>query len=287
VALAVPPVSTRPREIAEGVWWLPECVVIPLKGVPTHVHVSPYLVIGSEKTLLWDAASPQQWQNVERSLDALLGGRPLDYLVPSHPEVAHCGNVPRIMEKYPAVQLVGDVRDYPLYFPRFAARMTSLPVGAEIDLGSHRFELVDAVLKDLPSTQWGYESSQQVLFVSDGFAYSHRPPLEGDDRPTHSPGECDMFASELEAAPGPEQIVWITKAALYWTHFVKMDLFLEWFEEVLYEHPARFVAPAHGSVIDDVDAVLWTVWEALRMSYDPTSGVGKARSYIAAPARPA
>jgi flavorubredoxin len=285
VSVGVPPVSTAPREIADGVWWLPECVVIPLSGAPTHVHVSPYLIVGSEKSLLWDVASPQQWPNIERSLDSLLGERPLDYLVPSHPEVAHCGNVPRVMEKYPGVQLVGDVRDYPFFFPQLARRMVSLPVGTEIDLGSHSFTLVDAVLKDLPSTQWGYESSQRVLFVSDGFAYSHRPPLEGDDRPTHAPGECSLFAGELDAAPAPEQIVWITKAALYWTHFVKLDLFLEWFEDVLREHPADFVAPAHGAVIDDVDGVLWTIWEALRLSYDPSRGARKAGSYIAAPTR--
>jgi hypothetical protein len=154
--------------------------------------------------------------------------------------------------------------------------MIACPPGTRLDLGGPEFVFVEAVMKDLPSSQWGYESSQQVLFVSDAFAYSHRPPTEEDDHPTHRQGECSLLASELGVPPGPEQIVWITRAALYWTRFVKMERLLGAFSGLLDVYPARLVAPAHGAVIDDPDAMVWRIWDALSLAYDPYGGVKHA-----------
>jgi flavorubredoxin len=170
---------------------------------------------------------------------------------------------------------VGDVHDYPLFWPQHADRMVHYPVDAEIDLGSHTFRFVEAQIRDLPTSRWGYEVSEQVMFVADGFAYSHQPPLEDDDRPTHKLGECRLLATELAGEPGPEQIVWITRSALYWTRFVKMDRFLERFKATLAANPVKVVAPAHGLVIDDLD-ILTTIWSALDLAYSPDAGVKAA-----------
>lgn len=269
-------VSSASREIAPGIWWIPECLEVNLSGVPTHLHTSPYLILGSEKTLLWDTATPTGWSGIEQALSRLLAGRRLDYIVPSHTELPHMGNLHRLLAKYPEATVVGDMRDYPFFFPAFADRMVDYPLGAEIDLGSHRFVFVEAVIKDMPSTQWGYETSQQTLFVADAFAYSHQAPIDDDERPTHSPGECTCLASELGGAPGPEQVVWITRAALYWTRFVKLELFRDSLLKLLRDRPTRIVAPAHGAVIDDPDSILWPIWDALQLSYDPDKGVKAA-----------
>lgn len=266
-------VTNEPREIAAGIWWIPACLSTMLEGKETHVHAAPFLIVSSEKTLLWDTAPPIQWPDVERSLDQILGDRPLDYLVVSHPEVAHGGSVARVLERYPDAQLLGDLQDYPLFFPHLADRMVSHPLGEPLDLGSHRITLVEALLKDLPNTVWAYESAQQVLFVADGFAYSHRPPLEDDDRPTHVPGECASLASELGEPPSAAQVVWITKSALYWTRFVRMDSFVQRMEALLSRYPSRLLAPAHGAVIDELDTNLPLLWEALETAYSPDTAV--------------
>jgi hypothetical protein len=269
-------VYNDPREIAPGVWWIPLCLERIKSGIEVHLHNSLYLIAGSEKTLLFDGGMPHAWEGIQKSLKVVLGDRPLDYIVPSHPELAHCGCVPQLMAKYPNAELLGDRRDYPRFFPKFADRMFERAIGSEIDLGSHKFVFVDAIIKDLPSTQWGYERTQQVLFVGDGFAYSHQQPLDGEDEATHAPGECVLCASEVGRPPSKESVVWITKSALYWTRFVEMDRFLlEPFKLLLEEHPTRLVAPAHGAVIDDLE-LLWTVWDALRQSYDPALGVAQA-----------
>jgi glyoxylase-like metal-dependent hydrolase (beta-lactamase superfamily II) len=268
--------SSPPREIAPGIWWITECLVMPLGGSVKHLHVAPYLIVGSDAVLLYDTGTPSQWKNLQLRLDAILGDRPIDYIIPSHPEIAHCGNAIRMLEKYPSARLLGDIRDYANYFPDHVDRFGSLAAGEVLDLGSHRFEFVDALIKDLPNTQWGYEQATGTLFVADGFAYSHQPPIEGDDRPTHLEGECNLLASELGAPPSDEQVIFITKAALYWTHFVKLSQFLSQFKDLLRQYPPTIVAPAHGAVIDDVDNILWLIWDSLEKAYDPARGLASA-----------
>jgi flavorubredoxin len=267
--------TSEPREIGQGVWWLPQCLVMRLSGELTHLHASQFLILGSEKSLLFDTGFSQQWPSLCQILDQLLGDRPLDYVVPSHPEVLHSSNAPGLLERYPGSVLTGDIRDYPYYWPDYAARMVPRSVGDTLDLGGHEFTFLEALIKDLPSSQWGYEASQQILFVADGFAYSHQAPIEGDDHPTHAPGECTMYATELPGAPGPEQVVWITKAALYWTRFVRLDRYREAFERMIADHPTELVAPAHGAVIDNIDTV-WSIWDALNLSYSPLEGIATA-----------
>lgn len=267
--------AAEPREIAPGIWWMPLCLEFVPAEELTHIHNAQYLIVGSDKTLLFDTGMPFQWNEIDSQLDQILGDRPLDYFVPSHPEIGHCSGTGHMFEKYPDTVLIGDVRDYTLFWPEYADRMIAAPIGSTIDLGSHTWHFVDALLKDLPSTQWGYESSQQVLFPADGFAYSHQPPVEGDDRPTHSPGQCRLMATELPGEPGPEQVVWITRSALYWTRFVKMDRFYDQLQTLLSEHPVQIVAPAHGVPINDMK-ILWTIWEALGLSYSPDAAGVKA-----------
>lgn len=274
-------VVNRPREIADGIWWIPSCLNLTVAQQQVHVHNSPYLVLGSEKALLWDSSDPTSWQGISESLDELLDGRTLDYIVPSHQEVPHSGNVRRLLDKYPEAMILGDVRDYHVLFPDVADRLHSLPPGSQIDLGSgDSFVIVDAIIKDLPATQWGYATRQQVLFTADAFAYSHMAPADDEDRPLHRPDECMRLASELDGRPGPDNVVWITRAALYWARFIPIDDHLPAFKALLAQYPAKLIAPSHGSVIDDM-TLIPVIWEALSLAYDPEGGVAAAVGTVA------
>jgi flavorubredoxin len=269
-------VTSSAREIAQGISWIPACLEIDIGTGPTHVHNAPYLIAGPERALMWDTGPPSNWSGVAAELDKLLGDRSLDYLVPSHPETPHCGNLHRLLAKYPEAQVVGDVRDYHLIFPSEVERFVQLPPGSEIDLGpGQRLILLSALVKDLPSSQWAYAPEQQVLFTTDAFAYSHHAPFEDEDRPLHSPDQCRLMASEIGAKPRPEQIIWITRAALYWAQFKKMDAYKEPFDELLRTYPTRMVAPAHGAVIDDM-SIVSVIWEALNLAYDPEAAAPRA-----------
>lgn len=264
-------VSSEPREIAPGVWWLPKCIVSDFTGTRCHTHTAPYLLLGTEETLLYDTGPPGHWPAVEHDLERLLGGRRLDWIVPSHPEVPHCGNVRRLLDRFPQARLAGDVRDYPLYFPEHADRLEPMPFGSVIELGGgRRFRFVPAPIKDLPSTQWGYEESGQILFVADAFSFTHHVPPEeagGLELPVHMDGECTLLSSEIEHPPTLDQIQWINERALFWTRYARAEPFLKATEELLIRHRTRLIAPAHGAVIDQIDIIMPLIWQAYRGSY--------------------
>lgn len=263
--------STRdlPREIRPGVWWVGACLESGAFDEPVHFHTSAYVVIGTNKTLMFDTAPPGAWPKVDQDLDQVLGNRPLDYIVPSHAEIPHAGSLGRVVEKYPDVTILGDLRDFHLYFPDEVHRMHPVPHGTEVDLGGgYRFAVLDAVIEDLPTTVWGYEHSQQVLFPVDALGYGHLPQISDDvDEPLHRPGECALLTSELHHPPALDLATHLTKSSLFWSRFVDIGPYFERFDALLERYPARLLAPAHGSVVDDLDIIMPVMREAHRQAF--------------------
>jgi flavorubredoxin len=263
-----------PREIMPGIHWLGFCNATDMFGGTIHVHTAPYVIVGPEASLMVDTGSPVQWSwNFTGKLDQVLNGRRLDWVFPTHSEVPHCGNLRRIVERYPEVRIAGDVRDYQLHFPDLVDHFHPLAPGDALELGgSSRFIALPGLIKDLPTTLWGYETSQQVLFPGDGFAYSHHPVVEFDGDSSedyHVPGECALLASEFDYQPSAEQASFIIAAALYWTRYVPIAPFLDRVVELLERYPTKMIAPAHGNPIDDLDTVMPMIREAHRLAYKP------------------
>lgn len=258
-----------PREISPGIWWVGACLESAAFDEPVHFHTSAYVVVGGSRTLMFDTAPPGAWPKVDQDLDRVLGDRPLDYLVPSHAEIPHAGSLGRVVEKYPDVTVLGDLRDFHLYFPDQVHRMRSVPHGTEVDLGGgYTFTVLDAVIQDLPTTVWGYERSQQVLFPVDALGYGHLPQLSDDvDEPLHWPGECALLASELLHPPALDLATHLTRSSLFWSRFVDIGPYFDRFDALLECYPTRLLAPAHGSVVDDLDIIMPVMREAHRQAF--------------------
>jgi len=258
-----------PREIAPGVFWLGGCLGVELDGRIVHGYSSVYLLRGTKATLLVDPGHPMDWHAIDSGLDDLLGARPLDYVLPTHPEMPHSGNLGRLLAKYPDAQAVGDLRDFHLYYPGFVAQFATRPVGDVIDLGDMQFEIVDALIKDLPNSVWGYESTRRILYVADGFAYLHHPELgEGEHGPYHLPGECYSTVRELGQLPTLRAASWFTGFSLYWSRYTdNADAIFEQVRSLIATHPTDIIAPAHGSVIDDVPGMVGLMVEAHKSAF--------------------
>jgi flavorubredoxin len=254
------PASGLPRTIAPGVEWLGDCLISELKGSPIHIHHSIYLIHGGDQVLMIDTGRPTAFEAMVPEVERILDGRKLDWILPTHPEVNHAANFERWMKRYPEARLVGDLRDFHLFYPEYEDRFVRRPVGSNLDLGrGYRIQFHEAPLKDLPSTQWFFEESQRIMFVADGFAYSHghldSPDGEGEAA-THAPGECGLFAHELDHEVTDDQVAFIIRSALYWTRFVDLGQLFERVKEQLHQAGAKMIAPAHGNVIADLDAVM-------------------------------
>jgi len=261
-----------PREVAPSIYWMGGCLSPPAASVTYHLHNSPYLLMGSRSTLLIDTGHPAHWRALDADLDRVLGGRGLDWVFPTHLETPHCGNVNRLLAKFPAARVFADARDYHLHYPTIAPRCLDRRAGAELDLGDMNLVLLEAVIRDLPATLWAYERSRQVLFVADAFGYTHGATGAGD--PIHRPGECALLSSELPSLPSVEQVTYLTIASLYWTRFVDVVPYFEQVEDLMQRYPTAVIAPAHANVITDLPALMPVMRDAFRALSQGVSSPG-------------
>src|ERR1700722_736755 len=90
-----------PRQIIPGLFWLGGCSNSAgwpgRENAPAiHEPISVYLVVGRDRTLLVDTGHFAHWYAIEPQLEQVLAGRSLDYILPTHPELPHTGNLGRL-----------------------------------------------------------------------------------------------------------------------------------------------------------------------------------------------
>jgi glyoxylase-like metal-dependent hydrolase (beta-lactamase superfamily II) len=261
---------TLPYELAPNIHWLGGCIAGVLDGEEIHGSSHQYLIVGEHETLLVDPGSPSLWERMEEQLDSVLGDRPLDWIFPTHSEIPHAGNFAHLMAKYPAARVVGDVRDYHLFFPPYADRCVPKGEGEEIDLGGgYRFVFLPAILRDLENSQWGYERSQRVLFSSDGFQHLHAPPTEADsDLPLHRPGECLLTTDDIldATAEDIDRLAKLFRLTYFSLRFIDPEVATAQLDALLAKYPPDIIAPAHGFIITNPEPELEVFKKAHRVA---------------------
>ena len=195
--------------------------------------------------MMIDTGLPFQWKELKQQLLAVLDGRPLNYVFATHPESPHMGNAGQLLELFPDTELIGDLRNYHLYLPKLTHRFSPKKVGDVIDLGGRTIEIIPGIVHDLPNTLWGYELPHRILFVSDGYPYTHQ----------HEAGQCAMTSEELPATPLAEDTGPVIEGALGWTRHVPAELVIRDVEAMLERYPTTLIAPAHGGVVTNPAAM--------------------------------
>ncbi|MFM1813483.1 MAG: hypothetical protein RLZ98_178 [Pseudomonadota bacterium] len=236
--LEQPKIPEFPRQIAPDTWWFSTCLEITVHGRKVHNHNSCYLIAGTDATVMIDTGMPLGWDVLKPQIETVLAGRPLDYIFPTHPEAPHMGNAQPLMDIYPDLMLVGDLRTYHLYLPGEEHRFRHVETGYILELGGRRLEMVPALVHDLPNTLWGYDPELEILFVSDAYPYTH----------DHMAGQCAMISSELPRTPVAEDTSRVIEGALNWTRFVDPEVIACELDAYLERYPTRIIAPAHGAV---------------------------------------
>jgi flavorubredoxin len=246
-----------PRQLAPGISWLGNCDRVQVGSVAAHSYNSLYVVSGRASSLVIDTGLAKDWRVVDRQLDELLatGIAPVTHLFPTHVEVAHASNLGRLLEKFPAARVYGDVRDYHLIFPEFEDRLVGMGVGDEVDLGGRTLLFLKAIFKDMVTSLWAWDEEARVLFTGDGFSYTHY----------HGADECGKTAEELPELPIPEFTAAFADAAFYWTRFTDLEPIISEVGDLLTRFPVELIAPAHGAPIVDPPTTVPKVYEGLRL----------------------
>lgn len=183
-----------PRMVLPDLAWVGGCSSS--AGWPGRGNVRPvshepcvsFVILGSEKTLMLDTGHFGHWWSLDGQLDAVLQGRPLDYVFLSHQEIPHTGNMGRLMKKYPNCIAIGDTRDYHLFHPEVDLdRIVRLKHGEKVSLGDRDIIMLDAIWKDLTGTLWAYDTKRKLIYTADGFGYVH----------THEENICGMMFHEM------------------------------------------------------------------------------------------
>jgi len=248
--------SSLPREIAPGVFWIGDCQIQRVRGKVYHGYNAAFIVCGEDASCLIETGAPKDYPVLSRHIDAVLGdGRrpPLKHLFLTHQETPHAGSLGRLLDRFPEMVLHGDVSDYHLAFPEHAGRLHHMTVGEEIDLGGRRLVTLDSVIRDLRSTLWLFDPAHKVLFPGDGLAYSH----------FHTEGHCGLMAEECENLDLKDVSAVYAERALFWTKFVDMNLYIREFQRMVDRLGVRVIAPTHGLPVGDIPRTLPAVMEGL------------------------
>lgn len=140
--------------------------------VPNGVSYNSYIII-DEKIAVMDTADMRVSEKWFANLEKALAGKTPDYLVISHLEPDHAGNIKLAAEKYPEMKLVLNAKSAAM-LPQFfdidvADRSVIVKEGDELSLGSHTLQFFMAPMVHWPEVMVEYEKTEKILFSADGF----------------------------------------------------------------------------------------------------------------------
>lgn len=139
--------------------------------VPNGVSYNSYVIL-DEKIAVMDTADMRVSEKWFANLSDALGERTPDYLVISHLEPDHAGNIQKAAEKYPEMKLVVNAKSaamLPQFFDVDAERLLIVKEGEELSLGEHTLQFFMAPMVHWPEVMVEYEKKEKILFSADGF----------------------------------------------------------------------------------------------------------------------
>ncbi len=140
--------------------------------IPRGISYNSYLLL-DEKTVLFDtvdrAIAGQFLENVE----AVLGGRTLDYIIVNHMEPDHCATLGEVVRRYPDIKVVCNAKTVPIInqFYEFGvdSRAIVIKEGETFSSGKHCFTFFMAPMVHWPEVMVTYDTTDKILFSADAF----------------------------------------------------------------------------------------------------------------------
>ncbi|MBO7418157.1 MAG: FprA family A-type flavoprotein [Bacteroidaceae bacterium] len=152
-------VNDRSTHLFEGMW-----------PIPYGVSYNSYL-IDDEKVALVDTVEIGFFEVFLQKIKAVLGDKPIDYLIVNHMEPDHSSSIALIKQYYPNVTVVGNVKTFGMIDGYYALQSNRLVVkeGDTLDLGHHKLAFYMAPMVHWPEVMVTYDVTEQVLFSADAF----------------------------------------------------------------------------------------------------------------------
>ena len=140
--------------------------------IPNGISYNSY-IIHDEKTAIMDTVDKRATAEWVTDIENDLMGVTPYYLVVSHVEPDHSGNIELLANKYPEMKIVLSARAASM-LPQFiksdlSSRFVIAEEGKELDLGNHKLTFFMAPMVHWPEVMFTYEKTEKILFSADAF----------------------------------------------------------------------------------------------------------------------
>lgn len=152
-------VNDRRKNLFENLWPLPD-----------GVSYNSYL-IRDEKCALMDTIEAGSDRSYLDWVSSVLGDRQLDYLVIHHMELDHSGEIQSLLQRYPNVKIIGNVKTFKVLCGYLGElpNLVEVKDGDTLDLGHHKLKFVFTPWVHWPETMMSYDMTDGILFSGDAF----------------------------------------------------------------------------------------------------------------------
>lgn len=154
-------VNDRTKHKFEGLWPL-----------PIGVSYNSYLIADDDAVALIDTVDVAFFSEYINKIQAVIGNRPIDYLIINHMEPDHSGAIALIRKYYPGIKLVGNKKTLEMvqgFYGVVANDDVCVADGDTISLGKHQLKFYLTPMLHWPETMMTYDETNKMLFSGDAF----------------------------------------------------------------------------------------------------------------------
>ncbi|CAG7592576.1 FprA family A-type flavoprotein [Peptoniphilus senegalensis] len=207
--------------------------------IPDGVSYNSYLLM-DEKTVLVDSVDWSIAREYIQSIENILDGRSLDYMLIHHMEPDHCGAIEEICIRWPDIRIISSeqgfqfMRQMGYHIPE--NQLIIVEEGDTISFGKHTLAFIEAPMVHWPEVIMSLDVTDGVLFSADGFG-------------SFKSMDGKLFADEVDWERD-----WLDEARRYLTNIVgKYGPFVQ---DVLKKAApllpqVKYICPLHGLVWRD------------------------------------
>lgn len=141
--------------------------------VPAGISYNSYLLM-DEKTVLLDTVDKSVNHQFFENIEYVLNGKNLDYLVINHMESDHCAEIQTLVNKYPSVKIVCNLKSQQMIGQFFDIEIPEsswqiVKEGDTLSTGKHNLSFLFAPMVHWPEVMVTYDSTDKILFSADAF----------------------------------------------------------------------------------------------------------------------
>ena len=164
------------RNITEDLYWVGGndrrlALFENIHPIEKGVSYNSYLLL-DKKTVLFDTVDWSICRQFLENIQAVLGDRPLDYMVINHMEPDHAACIEEIILRYPDVKIICTEKAF-MFMNQFGfhidGKVMKVKEGDTMSFGKHNVVFVSAPMVHWPEAMVTYDATDGVLFSADAF----------------------------------------------------------------------------------------------------------------------